>query len=137
MLISKIFHNWRQKFKVIKQTINRLSEYLDLSHKFPVYFSVRIFRAAFIIISFIFLSILWLYGPKTEYVYIECTDYKPCFCPLPNICESELLMPGQSVGTKPPFLVKYFKDIVLSIMMLSFGVNHLIYHLKKGKVSKC
>lgn len=48
-------------------------------------------------------------------------------------CDLKYLSPGQSIGQKPNFLAKKFNSLVFLIVLLAFGVNHIIY---KWKVKK-
>jgi hypothetical protein len=103
-------------------------------------------KGLFILMSVLILSafawaVVVTNGDDTIHPYLTCTDSKPCINPLFNsldcgikipsdsdVCVTELILPGQSLGVAPPFIVSWFWSLVLFVMVLVLLLNHLLFN---------
>jgi hypothetical protein len=118
-------------FKRLLAGYRRLNTTLDLKTYFPSYFNIRLIRAGFLVMCAIYLLALVLYGTG-EYVYIECESAQPCFCEV-EPCAGEVLQPGETRGTRPPYIVREFQQIVFSVVLLTFATNHYLYYKRRKR----
>lgn len=114
-----------------------VSERINVQKRFPGYFNKWIFRAALLVMALIIFfagqSVHWRSG-----MYIECTSSTPCFnpsynetCALGTPCSLQVMQPGDVIGEKPSWLVSNAGLLVLLDFALAFGLNHLVFEVKK------
>lgn len=131
---------------------------IDLKKKYPGYFNVWIIRSAFIFIALLgIISLFANQGQLTSY-WAECPSdrLEPCLNPLyqcnetevfhqevcayhkdnfcamhEEMCTTRYIQPGQTIGKQPSFLFANFNMISLGIILLAFGINHLVWERKR------
>lgn len=54
----------------------------------------------------------------------ECKD---------DLCSKQYLQPGEYLGKKPNFFIRNFSSLFIGIMILGFGLNHILF-LRNKKV---
>lgn len=130
--------------------LKKLKEFnkaFDIRNKTDYTFKKWIFLTA-LIISLLFVSLIFLQSKTLKYqYYTKCPDLdpdnymygKPCKNSLymacsEDICNKEFLEYGKEYGNKPPFLMKYGNYTIVTLLVLAFVFNHLIYN--KGKKFK-
>lgn len=119
--------------------LKEFEESIDLSKRFPGYFNKWVFRGMMLAIVVVIVLAGQSVGWKLSGRYIECRSEMPCFNPLydkncaptDGVCSLQTLMPGTLIGDRPTFLVEYADTFVLSIILLAFGVNHLVYEVRR------
>lgn len=137
----------------LEERLYRLQQRLDLKNKYPGYFRVHVFRIAFILIVLIFGLSLYTNNWNFHFVYAECpiednqtclnpfyackdpieqTEVsclypRPSYCSKYEVCDYRLMYPGQTLGIKPNLLVQYMEELIVSILLLSFAINHILY----------
>lgn len=116
---------------------------------FEYKFNSLLFNAYFILIVVFAGGLINYYGLETftDSWYISCpkdnylgtcvnplyNNFKYCGKVIPytsELCTKEFLYNGESLGTKPPFLVKHFASIVEISILVVFIINHFI--MNKG-----
>jgi hypothetical protein len=143
--------------KVIGKTYDlkwkKIQDKLDMSKRFPGYFSKWIFRSAVAICLIIAVGFVMKYGIHGQ-LYLHCdSEYIPCENPLwqclyGNViqqplecdkitrfcdkypCEQQYLQPGESYGQDPDIMMSAFRYLVIAVMILAFAVNHVWYRLR-------
>lgn len=100
--------------------------------------------------SLIIISILLIFtlaqdkfsGKTNYYTYCPTSERAGCFnafyqsnlCTSGKIdsnnplCTTKHLFPGESLGVKPPFLVRYFNSIGFTILLLTLLINNFLYN---------
>lgn len=123
---------------------------LDLNKRFPGYFNKWIFRGL-IFVMLIYGFYIWsLTGFNTAgYISLTCNDAAPCLNPFyycandqtiaqavdcsfygrfdcaRDLCLSEYIMPGQTIGQDAPIYLKTYPQVFGLGLILAFLINHL------------
>lgn len=79
-----------------------------------------------------------------KYFYVECKNPMGLYCENPmynnynycgkivdansQICSQELLTSGESIGVKPPSLLKYAPPLIIIYVIIIFLINHFLYN---------
>jgi hypothetical protein len=111
----------------------------------PYIFNKLIFRSAFIIIFSLFIFSIIRYG-SSDNIYYRCSvgfgfNGSAALCDNPFYLDknfigkvpsemsfNKTLPKGYTFGKPAPFLFDNFTEIILSLLALSFLLNHLIYN---------
>lgn len=114
--------------------MNRLSEDINLSKKFPGYFNQWIFRPLVVAMILLFVIALHSNGWQWSGSYSECKGSMPCYnpeydpsCQLGSSCSVEVMQPGEVFGVKPSWLAANVGVLEFVLIVFAFGVNHLLY----------
>lgn len=134
-------------FKKLKEIHNKM----DLSKRFPNYINKPIFWGGFIAILLIVGTAIFSYGFDTKFYYIECNNERGCLNPFSSCkttfpspycieinklecegknCDTPIIEKGDYIGTKPPYIIENFNFLVLNILIITFGINQIIYWRK-------
>lgn len=128
--------------------VEKVASEFDVKKKVPGYFSVSVFRVAFVLLLFLAVYVMYdegLFDGNRVITYIECPKdaiggrcHNPLYgatgpvCSPPDICEIEFLWPGMSMGKKPSVLYDWFGVLMAAVLGLAFLVNHVLYEWRKG-----
>lgn len=62
----------------------------------------------------------------------ECVEIPEKYCEeYPKLCSEPRVPGGETYGQKPSFVFKYFNFISFGIIAFAFGLNHIIWVMKK------
>jgi len=124
--------------------IKEFFEKIDLSKKYPGYFNKWLIRGAFgvLIVLYLFLMSQNNWSTTTAYFICEIDSKVDCKNPFydinnnhPNcingLCTHATVNPGETLGKPPSFLFENFNIISFWILVLIFGINHLLYWRKQ------
>lgn len=137
----------------------RIKEW-DVQKQFPGYFCKWIFRAGFLLVFIYVIAMLSSTWGTWNYVYYECNDpicNNPYYVCTPQdtdygriyrstcwnevdawicdqgMCDKKVLVQGESLGQKPPVLVRYFSRVFVLLLVLMFVINHAFYAMRRSK----
>ena len=140
--------------------LEKIKNKFDLNSKFPGYFNKTIFRILITFLLFVLIFGVLIEGIDTkvkvscnsdgikcinqiykckheisknsvDYFLNDCEQYEDIKCS-DNICSKKYLNPGESIG-KDSFIIENYNIIALISILLSFGINHLIYVRRKRR----
>jgi len=107
---------------------------------FPNYIFNKWLFLGWFVLLLLFLVVFAVVLGSNNYEYVRCpTSQAYCLNPLfdescvVGTCSVSLLNGGESLGTKPPFVVDYFFWLVLLSGGVVFGLNHWLFNSKGNK----
>jgi len=131
-----------------KDKVKQINEKMDVSKKLPKgYLNLNLIRIGWVLILVLWFIALASNNFSLSAYYAECPEaYISCANPfiqnldyyqLNEFCESqpELCEPsiqgGQSIGHKANFLYINFNEIAFFLIILIYGLNHLLWRRKQ------
>jgi hypothetical protein len=126
---------------------------IDLSKKYSGYFNKLLLRSVFFLLFCVGVYLFVSNGFSLEAVYVHCPSdsrgncINPFYCDrcsagrvcsrYEDVCSQALLSPGESLGVKPSFLLRFYSELSLLVIALSFALNHFLYRRKNANKTMC
>lgn len=123
-------------------SLKNIFDKMDLSKKFPGYFNKPLIRFGMFIYFVLLMFAIWSHG-SLNVAYFSCDSESPVPCVNPfyesgakictksNICDYEILQPGETVGMTPSAFVENVNNLGILIIAITFIINHIMYRSKK------